>query len=82
MHYQDHVAVHSHRVEPGIQVPLVIGKTVGPVRREPGIAHAHTIRREAASVRQQVRDDVAPNIRRRGIVVQEDDGVSPSPAST
>jgi hypothetical protein len=78
MENQDHVSVDPERLNPGVEVSLVIDEAVAAVRGRPGIAHADIVARQATSERQQVGDDVSPQVGRCGIVMQEDDRVAPA----
>ena len=54
----------------------MVDEAITAVRRGPGIAHADIVRRQAAPVRQEMRNDVAPEIGRRRIAMQEDDRIA------
>jgi hypothetical protein len=70
------VVVQAQRVEPGVEIAGVIGEAIGVRRRFARLAHADQVGRETASVAADIRNDVAPQIGRRGITVQEDDRVA------
>lgn len=54
----------------------MVQETVGVSRRVPGLPHPRQIRRKAAPVLLHVGNDVAPQIGRTRISVQEDDRVT------
>src|SRR6185437_15136020 len=70
MHGQDDVLLEVERVEPGVEIAAVIDVAVGAVRRRARVAHADKIGREAASIGQQVGNDIAPEIGWRRIDVK------------
>ena len=76
MHDEDHVALDPDRLEPGVEVALVIGEAITAVRCRTRIAHADIVRRQAAAEGQQMRDDVSPQVGRRGVAVQEHDRIA------
>jgi len=76
VHDQDDVLLEPHRREQGIEVAAVIDEAVGAVGRVAGIAHADEIGGETASERQEIRNDVAPEIGRRRVAMEEDDRIS------
>src|ERR1700733_5977936 len=76
MDHKDYIARNSKRLEPGIQVALLISKPIAAIRRSSRIAHPNKVRRQATPERQQERDDVAPQVRRCRIAVQENNRIS------
>ena len=66
----------AKRVEPRVEVTGVVGEPVRAVRRLAGVAHADEVGGEAARLSGQVRDDVAPQVGRRWVSVEEHDGVA------
>jgi hypothetical protein len=56
--------------EPGVEVAGVVGVAVGDVGLA-GLTHADEIRREGAGLAGDVGDDVAPDVRRRRVAVDE-----------
>ena len=75
VHHQRDTASQIHGVEPSVQNGAVVGETVGAVGRTPRFAHAHQVRCQAPANRTQMGNDVAPKIGRRGIPVEEYDGI-------
>src|SRR5215475_4202779 len=71
MQDEDHIAVNPEGLEPGVEVALVIREAIAAVRRRPRIAHAGKVRGEAAAERQEMGNDVPPEIGRRWIAVQK-----------
>ena len=76
MHHQRHRAVGQHRVEPGVQVAAVVSEAVGAAGGGVGLSHAHQVGSQAAGQGRHVRDDVAPQVGRRGVAVQENHGAA------
>jgi hypothetical protein len=62
-------------MQPGIDIGKMIDKTICNMRL-PGLPHANVIHRKTASVWFEMRDDIAPQIRRGGIAVEEHDGIT------
>src|SRR5207248_814704 len=60
-------------LEPGVQITRVVREAVVAAGRLARTAHADEIGRQAATGAGEVRNHVAPEIRRRGVAVQEDD---------
>jgi hypothetical protein len=78
---EDGVAVDAQLVEQRVEVRLVLCKRVALVARarELGrVAVAHEIGRDHPAAIRHVRDHVAPQVRRGGIAVQEDDRSPPA----
>jgi hypothetical protein len=78
---QGDTLAHIQGLEQGVEVTAVLDEPVraGPaVRQLVGVTHADQIGGDAAAEWPQVRDDVAPEIRRGGIPVQQHDGVTVS----
>src|SRR5262249_60599835 len=59
--------------EPRVEIPRVIHETIASAGRLAGPAHADEIGRQAPTQARQVRNHVAPEVRRRRIAVEEDD---------
>ena len=76
MHDQNDIAVDPESLKPTLEIALVIDKSVGAVRRGTRITHTNIIRSETTTKREQVRNDVPPQIGRRGSAVQEHDRVA------
>ena len=51
----------------------MVDEAVGAARRPPRLAHTDQIGSKTATEHVDMRDDVAPEVGRRGIAVQEDD---------
>ena len=78
VHHEGHVAGGINCFEPGIEIPAVVGEAIPPPFRRPRVPHSDEVRGEATTHRLYMGDDVAPEIRRRRIPVQEDDRLSAS----
>jgi hypothetical protein len=73
--------VQIQGLEQGIQVAAVLDEAIGAgatVRQLVGVAHADKVGGDAAASWLQVRQHVAPEVRRGGIAVQQHDGVARS----
>ena len=76
---QGHALAHIQSLEQGVEVTAVLdeairaGATVGQLV---GVAHADQVGGDAAAEWLQVRQDVAPEVGRGGIAVQQHDGVA------
>ena len=75
MYDQDYVALDLKGLKPGIEVTLVICEPVSTIRRRSRIAHPDIVRRKTAPERQQIGNDVAPQVGRRGITVEKNDRI-------
>ena len=77
--HQGHARAQFEFIEKRAQVAIVIGEAV---RSGPGIGqlvrlpHADQVRRNTSAVWHEVRQHVPPEIRRRGIAVQENDRIA------
>src|SRR5712692_4941243 len=76
MHNERDSAVQSQCIKPGIEVTSVIDEAIGVMWCLPRTAHAYQVRSQATPIPLQVRNDVTPEIGRRGIPVQEDNRVA------
>src|SRR5207249_1417970 len=63
------------RVEPGVEISHVVGKPVVAARGT-GLPHADENGRQTPAETGDVRDDVAPDVRRRRVPVEEHDRVA------
>src|SRR5262249_4819076 len=70
---QRHVSRELQRLEPSIHVTRLIDETIDFARRLARPPHAHEIRRETPANGADVRNDVAPLVRPRGIAMEKDD---------
>src|SRR5258708_352476 len=77
MHYEGHIPAQVQRVKPGIEITRVIDEAIGVIGSLPRATHAHQVRSQAAASPLKVRNDIAPQIGRRGVTVQEDDWITP-----
>jgi hypothetical protein len=71
--------VHIQGLEQGVEVAAVLDEAIrgeATVGQLVGVAHADQVGRDAAASALQVRQHVAPEIRRGGIAVQQHDGVA------
>src|SRR5258707_10752398 len=71
--------MHTECREQGVDVAAVLNKGVraGAAGRElVGVAHADEVGRDTVPALLEVRDHIAPEIRRRGVAVEEDDRVA------
>src|SRR5258707_7036234 len=71
--------VHFQGLEQGVEVAAVLDEAIragATVRQLVGVAHADQVRGDAAAAWLQVRQHVAPEVRRGGIAVQQHDGVT------
>src|SRR5690348_14083375 len=72
---------HIQGLEQGVEVAAVLDEAIragAAVRQLVGVAHADQVRGDAAAQRLQVRQHVAPEVRRGGVAVQQHDGVARS----
>ena len=79
MHHHDDVVRHAQRLQRRVQIGAMFNERVAVgvcVRQLVRIAHADQIDGDATSVVGGVGQDVPPEIARRGIAVQKDDGVA------
>lgn len=70
---------HVQGLEQGVEIAAVLDEAIRvgtAVRQLVGIAHADQVGGDAATQRLQVRQHIAPEIRRSGIAVQQYDGVA------
>src|SRR5258708_215875 len=70
---------HIQGLEQGVEVAAVLDEAIragATVRQLVGVAHADQVGGDAAASWLQVRQHVAPEVRRGGIAVQQNDGVS------
>ncbi len=81
MHHKGDALLDAEQVKECIQVAAVLDEGVG-VRAAVGqllrIAHADEIRRDTAAQSFQVRNDIAPEVGRGGIAMQEDNRIAAS----
>src|SRR5258706_15620359 len=71
--------MHTECREQGVEVAAVLNKGVraGAAGRElVGVAHADEVGRDTVPELLEVRDHIAPEIRRRGVAVEEDDRIT------
>src|SRR5215468_3459900 len=71
--------VHIQGLEQGVEVAAVLDEAIGAgatVRQLVGVAHADQVGGDAAASWLQVRQYVAPEVRRGGIAMQQHDGVA------
>jgi hypothetical protein len=71
--------VHIQGLEQGVEVAAVLDEAIragATVRQLVGVAHADQVGGDAAASWLQVRQHVAPEVRRGGIAVQQHDGVA------
>jgi len=73
---ENHFLVERELLEPRVEIAPMIDEPVGAVRSRAGIAHADVVRRKAATERQQIRNDVAPEIGGCGVAVQKHDRIT------
>ena len=72
---------HIQGLEQGVEVAAVLDEAIRTgttVRQLVGIAHADQVGGDASAEWLQVRQHVAPEVRRSGIAVQQNDGVTVS----
>ena len=77
--HEGHVLRDAERLEERVQVPAVLDERVAvgaAVLELVRVAHADQVRRDAAPLALEVRDDVPPQIRRRRVPVQQHDRVA------
>ena len=74
--HQGDIRICSDGVEPGIEVAAMVDEAVRACCRRSGATHTHQVRGEAASGPGEMRDDVAPKIRRGWVAVEKDDRVA------
>jgi hypothetical protein len=70
---------HIQRLEQGVEVAAVLDEAIragATVRQLVGVAHADQVGGDAAAEWLQVRQHVAPEVRRGGVAVQQHDGVA------
>ena len=72
---ENDVTRNSQGVEPGVEVTLMVDEPIRAIGSSPRVAHADVVRSEAPPERQHAGNDVSPQIRGRGIAMQEDDGI-------
>src|SRR5215469_12778997 len=71
--------VYIQVLEQGVEVATVFDEAIrsgAAVRQLVGVAHADQVRGDAAASSLQVRQHVAPKVRRGGVTVQQHDGVA------
>jgi hypothetical protein len=71
--------VHTQGFEQGVEVAAVLDEAIragATVRQLVGVSHANQVGGDAAASWLQVRQHVAPEVRRGGIAVQQHDGVA------
>jgi hypothetical protein len=76
---QGNPLVHIQGLEQSVEVAAVLDEAIragATVRQLVGVAHADQVGGDAAASWLQVRQHVAPKIRRGGIAVQQHDGVA------
>jgi hypothetical protein len=69
-------APEVERLEPGVEVTDVIDEAIAAAGRLARAPHADEVGSQTASGVGQLRDDVAPEIGRRRVAVQEHDGIA------
>jgi hypothetical protein len=74
VHDQGH-PLQSQRLDEAVDIPDMVNESILEVGLV-GLSHADEIDRDAPRVGLEVRHDVAPEIRRRGVPVQEQDRVA------
>src|SRR5258708_26712120 len=70
---------HIQGVEQGVEVAAMLDEAIrtgATVRQLVGVAHADQVRGDAAALWLQVRQHVAPEVRRGWVAVQQHDGVA------
>src|SRR5262249_60827173 len=63
------------RLEPSVEIARVVDEPISSTGRLAGVAHPDQVGGEAAVTARDVGDDVAPEIGRRRVAVQEDDRI-------
>src|SRR5579872_3528083 len=76
VNHQRDAPVECERIEPCIEMLRVIDEAILARRGFSRVAHADKIRRETSRAIAEMRNDVAPQIRRGRIAVQEDDRIA------
>ena len=64
----------GERIQPGVEVAGVVDEVITAARVAPGSAHADQVRRQATGLLGQRWDDVAPEVGRSRVAMQEDQG--------
>src|SRR5215831_18878488 len=65
-----------HRVEPRVEVSCVVNEAIGIGRRRAGLTHSDEVGSKTSTKITHMRNDVAPEIGRRWVPVQENDGIT------
>ena len=76
---QGYALAHIESLEQGVEVAALLDEAIragATVRQLVGVTHADQVRGDAAAKWLQVRQHVAPEVRRGGIAVQQYDGVA------
>src|SRR5260370_5700399 len=76
MHHEGHIPAQVQRIKPGIEITRVIDEAIGVIGRLPRATHAHQVRSQATASPLKVRNNIAPQVGRRGVTVQEDNWIT------
>src|SRR5208337_2617638 len=76
VHDERDVALEIEALEERVEMPGMILEAIRASRRRTRRAHPDEIRRDASRMRREVRNDVAPEVRRGRIAVQENDRIA------
>src|SRR6185437_8035447 len=76
VNYQRDPALESESLKPSVDITRMIYKPVAPVGCLARLTHPDEVGREAAAESAQVRNHVAPEIRRSRVAVQKNDRIA------